>query len=70
MGDWNYPVLTMSYTLKLNDLVISEWINEWGYNENHMIELGSDGEEYPLIRELAGFEINCPELPELEELKK
>jgi hypothetical protein len=66
----SYPMLSISYTLKLNDLVISEWVNEWGYNENHDIELGSNGEEYPLIREMAGFEINVPDLPDLEELNE
>ena len=70
MGDWNYPMLSITYTLKLDDLVISEWVNEWGYNENHDIELGSNGEEYPQIREMAGFEINQPDLPDLEELNE
>jgi hypothetical protein len=70
MGDWNYPMLSITYTLKLNELVISEWVNEWGYNENHDIELGSNGEEYPVILEMAGFEINEPDLPDLEELDK
>jgi len=70
MGDWNYPMLSITYTLKLDDLVISEWVNEWGYNENHDIELGFNGEEYPQIREMAGFEINVPDLPDLEELNE
>jgi hypothetical protein len=68
--DWKYPMLSITYILKLDDLVISEWVNEWGYNENHDIELSSDGEEYPLIREMAGFEINEPDLPDLEELNE
>ena len=69
-GDWRYPMLSITYVLKLDDLVISEWVNEWGYNENHDIELSSDGEEYPLIRAMAGFEINEPDLPSLEELNE
>lgn len=67
---WRYPMLSISYTLKLSDQLISEWVNEWGYNENHDIELGYDGEEYPLIREMAGFEIDYPDLPDLEELNE
>ena len=68
IGDWRYPRLSITYTLKLDGLIISEWVNEWGYNENHYIELGSDGEEYPQIREMAGFKIDYPNLPDLEEL--
>jgi ferredoxin len=68
IDDWRYPMLSISYTLKLSDQLISQWVNEWGYNENHDIELGNDGEEYPLIREMAGFEIDYPDLPDLEEL--
>ncbi len=70
MGDWRYPMLSISYTLKLNDLVISEWVNKWGYNEKHDIELRHDSEEYPLIREMAGFEIGYPIIPDLVELNK
>ena len=67
MGDRRYPRLSITYTLKLDGLIISEWVNEWGYNENHDIELGSDGEEYPQIREMAGLKIDYPNLPNLEE---
>ena len=70
MGDRRYPRLSITYTLKLDGLIISEWVNEWGYNENHDIELGSDGEEYPQIREMAGFKIDYPNLPDLEELNE
>jgi hypothetical protein len=70
MGEWRYPRLSITYTLKLDGLIISEWVNEWGYNENHEIELGSDGEKYPQIREMAGFEIDYPDLPDLEELNE
>ncbi len=70
MGDRRYPRLSITYTLKLDGLIISEWVNEWGYNENHDIELGSDGEEFPQIREMAGFKIDYPNLPDLEELNE
>lgn len=65
---WLYPSLSITYTLKLNDIVISEWISEWAYDFDFEVTLidGGNGEEYPLIRELAGFEMDGPdELPKI-----
>jgi hypothetical protein len=47
--------------------VISEWVGQWAYDENFEVDFCGDGdtEEYPLIRELAGFEITAIKLRKL-----